>query len=86
VNRIQQGLAQRRLELVERSATQRSALIDGVAPLLHKAAALERIVATVRRYSVVGGVVAGVVALVGSRKLTDIATRLLTVYLLGRRR
>jgi hypothetical protein len=86
VNRIQQGLAQRRLELVERSTTQRSALIDGVAPLLRKAAALERIVATVRRYSAVGGVVAGVMALVGSRKLTDIATRLLTVYMLVRRR
>jgi hypothetical protein len=86
VNRIQQGLAQRRLELVERSTTQRSALIDGVAPLLRKAAALERIVATMRRYSVVGGFVAGVVALVGSRKLTDIATRLLTVYMLVRRR
>lgn len=69
-----------------RSAAQRSALIAGLAPLAGKAAALDRIVGTLRRYSVVAGVVAGGVALLGSRRLIEIASRLITLYLLVRRR
>jgi len=86
VNRHPIALARRREELVARSAAQRSALIASAAPLAGKAAALERIVGTLRRYSVVAGVVAGVAAIFGSRRLIDIASRLLKLYLLVRRR
>ena len=85
MNRHQQALALRRQELVARSASQRSALIAGIEPLLGKAAALDRIVGAVRRHSVIVGLVAGVVALFGSSKLLHAATRLLTVYTLLRR-
>jgi hypothetical protein len=86
VNRAQQGLAQRRQELVQRSATQRSALIHGVEPLMRKAAALDRLVTSMRRHPLVTGLLAGAVALVGARKLFDMTTRLLTLYMLFRRR
>ena len=86
MNRIQQGLAQRRLELVERSATQRSALIDGIEPLVRKAAVLDRVVTAVRGHPLVTGLVVAAVALVGSRKLIATASRLLTLYMLVRRR
>jgi len=86
VNRHPIALARRREELVARSAAQRSALIASAAPLAGKAAALDRIVGTLRRYSVVAGVVAGVAAIFGSRRLIDIASRLLKLYLLVRRR
>jgi hypothetical protein len=86
VNRRQLALSRRREELVARSAAQRSALIAGVAPLAHKAAALDRFVGTLRRYSVVVSVVAGVAALLGSRRLLEVGSRLLTLYLLARRR
>jgi hypothetical protein len=79
-------LAKRRERLVARSVAQRASLIAGVEPLLGKAAALDRIIGTLRRYSVVAGVVAGAVALLGSRKLFDLGERLLTLYLLVRRR
>jgi len=86
VNGHQQELAQRREELVARSAAQRSALVMSAAPLAGKAAALDRIVGTLRRYSAAAGVVAGVAALFGSRRLLEIASRLVTLYLLARRR
>jgi len=86
VNHHQSALARRRDELVARSAAQRSALIASLAPLAAKAAALDRIARTLRRYSVVAGVVAGVAAIFGSRRLIDIASRLLKLYLLVRRR
>jgi hypothetical protein len=86
VNRHQTALARRREELAARSAAQRSALIAGVAPLAGKAAALDRIVGRLRRYSVIAGVVAGVAALLGSRRLIEVGSRLLHLYLLVRRR
>jgi hypothetical protein len=86
VNGHQRELAQRREELVARSVAQRNALIAGAAPLAGKAAALDRIAGTLRRYSVVAGAVAGVAALFGSRRLLEIASRLVTLYLLVRRR
>jgi len=85
VNGHQRILALRRQELVARSASQRSALIAGVEPFLGKAAALDRIVSGVRRYSVVVGIVAGAVTLFGSGKLLQVATRVLTVLTLLRR-
>ncbi len=86
MNRHQRELALRRDELVARSAAQRRALVARLAPLAAKAAALERIVGTLRRYSVVAGVVGGFVAVLGSRRLLDLGSRLLTLYLLARRR
>ena len=85
MNRVQQGLAQRRRELVERSAAQRSALIGSVEPLMRKAVALDRLVISVRRHPLVTGLVAGAVALVGARKLFATTTRLLTLYMFLRR-
>ena len=86
MNRHQLALARRREELVARSVAQRAALIAGVAPLADKLATLERIIGTLRRYSVVAGIVAGVAGLFGSRRLLDVASRLLSLYLLARRR
>jgi hypothetical protein len=85
VNRRQQTLARRREELVERSAMQRSALIAGVEPLMHKAVVLDRMVTTVRGHPLVTGLVAGAVALLGARKLFAMSSRLLTLYMLFRR-
>ena len=86
MNRHQTELARRREELVARSAAQRSTLIASVAPLAGKAAALDRIVGRLRRYSVLAGVVAGVAALLGSGRLIELGSRLLHLYLLVRRR
>jgi hypothetical protein len=66
----QEALAVEREALVARSAMQRNAIIAGIEPLLRQAATLDRVVGLVR----------------GSRKIFDIATRLLTVYMLVRRR
>ncbi len=85
MSRAEQGLAQRREELVERSKSQRAALIAGAEPLLEKAAALDRVVESVRRHPVMAGVAVGAVVLMGSRKFFDFATRALTLYALIRR-
>ena len=80
-----QDLAQRRLELVERSAVQRAAVVSGVEPLLRKAAAVDRMVASARRHPVVTVLGAAAVALLASRKGFDIATRVLAIYALFKR-
>ena len=80
------ALALERQALVARSASQRSAIIEGTAPLLHHAQRLDRIVGTVRRHPLIAGLAVTGVALLGSRKLFDVATRLLTVYMLVRPR
>lgn len=81
----EQGLAQRREELVARSTAQRAALIADVQPLISKAAAADRILTRMRRYPVVIGVAAAGVALLGSRRIFDLASRALTLYALLRR-
>ena len=81
----EQSLAERRLELVQRSAAQRAALIASADPFARKAAALDRIVAKLRRYPVVLAVAGGAVAFFGSRKLFTLVTRALTLYALFRR-
>lgn len=86
MNRYQIALVRRREELVARSAAQRSALIAGLAPFATKAAALDRVVGTLRRYSLVLGIVGGLAALVGSRGLLEVGSRLLSLYFLARRR
>jgi len=84
VNRLQ-SLAQRRLELVERSRAQRASLIASAAPITDKAAAFDRLIASARRHPVVTVLGAGAVALLASKRLFGFATRLLTLYALIRR-
>jgi hypothetical protein len=84
MNRIQ-GLAQRREELVERSAAQRAAVLAAAEPLGRKAAAVDRVVSYVRQYPVVASIVAGALALAGPRRLFHLGARAITLYMLFRR-
>jgi len=85
MNRHEQGLAARRRELVERSSVQRAALTLSAEPIARKAAALDRVIASVRRYPVVTALAVGAVALIGPRKLFDLGARAVTLYMLLRR-
>ena len=85
MSRRAQSLAERRLELVDRSMTQRAALVANARPLLGKAAAADRVVGMLRRYPVVTTLVVGAVALIGPRRLFDYGTRAITLYMLLRR-
>jgi len=85
MSRRSQSLAERRLELVDRSATQRAALVADAQPLLSKAAAADRILGMLRRYPVATALAVGAVALIGPRRLFDFGTRALTLYMLLRR-
>ena len=85
MSRHEQGLAERRRELVERSSAQRAALGVAAEPLVRKSAALDRVVAQVRRYPVVASVAVGALALLGPRRLFDLAARAATLYALLRR-
>jgi hypothetical protein len=85
VSRRSQSLAERRLELVERSMTQRAALVADAKPLLSKAAAADRIAGMLRRYPVVTVLAVGAVALIGPRRLFDYGTRAITLYMLLKR-
>ncbi len=84
MNRLM-GLAQRRLELVERSADQRAALLAAAEPIARKAAAVDRVVAYVRRHPAIASLAVGVVALIGPRKIFDLGARAITIYMLLRR-
>jgi hypothetical protein len=85
MNSREMSLAQRRRALVERSAAQRAAILDGVAPLASKAASLDRVVGYARRYPLAAAAAAGALALVGPRRLFDLGTRALTLYMLLRK-
>lgn len=80
-----QTLAQRRHELVARSTAQRAGLIVHAEPLLRKAAAADRVVGKLRQYPVVTAVGVGAVLLLGTRRIFELATRVLTIYALFRR-
>jgi hypothetical protein len=82
--RREQALAERRQELVARSAAQRAALVGAVAPLVRKAAALDRVVAYVRRYPVLSSLAVAALALFGPRRVLDLGARALTLFLLLR--
>jgi hypothetical protein len=84
MNRIQ-GLAQRREELVERSAAQRNALLAAAEPLVRKAAAIDRVVAYVRQYPLLASLAVGAVALIGPRRLFEVGTRAIALYALLKR-
>jgi hypothetical protein len=80
-----QKLAARRRALVERSTALRAALVANATPLAQRASMLDGVALAVRRYWVVTAVAAGAVALFGSRRLFDMASRVLTLYALFRR-
>ena len=79
-------LAVRREALVAQSAAQRNALIENSAPLLRGTATLDRLLGPIRRHPIVAALAVGGVALLGSRKIFDLATRAVTIYMLVRRR
>lgn len=81
----EQSLAERRLELVRRSAAQRAAIVANAEPLVRKAAAADRIVSKLRRYPAVIAVAGAAVTFFGSRKLFELLTRALSLYALFRR-
>lgn len=85
MNGREQSLAQRREELVARSAAQRAAISAHAEPLVRKAAALDRIVSKVREYPVVTALGVGAVGLLGTRRIFEFVTKLLTLYALFRR-
>ena len=85
MSRHEQGLAERRRELVERSSAQRAALAAAAEPLVRKSAAVDRVIAQVRRYPVLSSVAVGALALLGPRRLFDLAARAATLYALLRR-
>jgi hypothetical protein len=84
MNRLME-LAQRRLELVERSAAQRAALLAAAEPIARKAAAADRVLAYVRRYPAIASLAVGAIALIGPRKIFDFGARAITLYMLFRR-
>jgi hypothetical protein len=85
VNRHEQGLAARRMELVQRSTVQRAALLVSAEPLVRKAGALDRVVTYVRTNPVFTAVAIGALALIGPKKIFDLGARALTLYTLLRR-
>jgi len=66
------SVAEARLQLVQRSAAQRAALVARVA-------AAARAIARVRSYLVMVAALAGIAALLGRRRVFGLATRALTV-------
>jgi hypothetical protein len=82
---VRQDLVRRREELVLRSSSQRMALAVCAEPLVHKAAALDRVLSYVRRNPAIAALAVGAFALIGPRKIFDMATRAITVYALFRR-
>lgn len=85
MSRHEQGLAERRRELVERSSAQRAALAAAAEPLVRKSAAVDRVIAQVRRYPVLSSVAVGALALLGPRRLFELAARAAALYALLRR-
>ena len=85
MSRHEQGLAERRRELVGRSSAQRAALAATAEPLVRKSAALDRVIAQVRRYPVLSSVAVGALALLGPRRLFELAARAAALYALLRR-
>ena len=83
--RQRRTLEARRRELVERSAAQRAALVRGMAPLIEKAAVVDRAIGSVRRHPLISAGLAAAVTLLGGRRLFGLITRGLTLYTLLRR-
>ncbi|MGQ0545728.1 MAG: hypothetical protein ACT4P3_10390 [Betaproteobacteria bacterium] len=75
----------RREQLVERSAAQRAALVAAAAPLLERAASVDRVVGAVGRHPLLTVAAAGALLFVGRRRLLDLAGSAATRYMLFRR-
>jgi hypothetical protein len=78
-------LQRRRAELIERSTALRVGLLKEAAPIVHKAAAADRVVTALRKYPLLIALATGVVAVVGARSLLPLLTRALTLYALLKR-
>jgi len=74
------GLQRRRAELVERSTAQRAGLISAAAPIVRKAATVDRIVTALRKHPFVTAVAVSAVAFAGARRFLPWLTRALTLY------
>ena len=79
-----QDLARRRRELIDRSSMQRETLAAAARPLVHKAAALDRVITSVRHHPVTTGLAAAAVVLLGARQVLALGSRALTLYALFR--
>lgn len=86
MSRRDQSLEERRLELVQRSAAQRAALLGYAEPIVRKATAADRILTRVRSHPVLTALGAGALAALGARRLFGMATTLLTLYSFLQRR
>ena len=80
------SLARRRERLVAHSTAQRAQLVASFEPIGRAAATLDRIVGPIRRHPVIATLAVTGVALLGSRKIFDLASRAVTIYMLLRRR
>ncbi|HYL91423.1 MAG TPA: hypothetical protein VEU32_21920 [Burkholderiales bacterium] len=80
------SLVRRRERLVASSTAQRARLVADCEPLGRAAATLDRIVGPIRRHPVIATLAVTGVALLGSRKVFDLASRAVTIYMLLRRR
>jgi hypothetical protein len=74
-----------RERLVELSTRQRAALVAAAGPLVEKARAVDRVVQYVRLNPGLTAALVGAVALLGPRKLFNMAARALTLFALIRR-
>jgi hypothetical protein len=81
----EQGLAERRHELIARSAAQRAALAVSAEPLVRRTASLDRMIGYVRRNPIIAGLAVGGVALLGPRRLWELGARAVTLSTLLRR-
>jgi hypothetical protein len=72
----------RREELLERSQAQRAALVAGLSPLADRLGAVDRAVASVRRYPMISAAIAAAVVLLGSRRMFGWIARGITLYTL----
>jgi hypothetical protein len=84
MSRRTQDLARRRQELIDRSSLQRAALVAEARPLLDKAGALDRVIASVRQHPVFSGLAAVGIVLLGARQVLALGSRALTLYALFR--
>ena len=69
-------------ELVELSARQRAALVASAQPLVQTLEKVDRVVGYVRDNPVVSAAAVGAVALLGPRRLWEMAARAVTLYTL----
>ena len=78
-------LQRRRAALVERSGELRAGLLRDAAPIVEKAATVDRFIAPLRKHPLITAVALGAVALAGGRRILPWLTRALTLYALFKR-